>query len=801
MPIRFEAFELDRRLGRLLGPEGEIRLRPQAFRVLLALVEEAPRIVSGDELMDRAWDGTFVSASSVRQTLSELRQALGDDPRTPRIIETVHRRGYRMIAPLEDLPRTAGTTSKPPLPPTAGTDPLPGGGLGPRKRRFLFLAMTVILLFPTPISVPESSPPPRIGARDLAGAFSLELENLSGDPQLDWMAGAVEELLLVELAVLDSIAALDPREPSPLDPPAVFGAGEGLRRSLSAHPPPPPGLVASGSFLTFSSDPRQRFHLQIQLRDATTGAALGWARESGLREDLPQVVRRLARSIAAAAGGRQGPLDRAVGAQLDLASSTESLRLFAEAMAWIRRSDDSAARPLLEKAVAVDPDNPLHREALAAVYQNLGLLKIAREQAILASRLAEGLPTEQRLLIAARRDMVQGDLEEATARLRTLHRQFPFTSDYGLQLSSALLRSGRLEEALAIAQRMEGDDGPAGSDIRPSLVKLKILMVLNRLRDAELAARRLMEPEVKQDLSAGATETGLQQLFRLHLRLGEVEEAKEILDALSEIPPDPRDPHRDARILLSRGSLVGHQGLLAEGEALFRGAASRFRDLGDPSSEAACLNLLGSLLRSSGLESEAIPSLERAIALNRQARNAPGLAVSLSLLASAQASLGRLEEARRAIDEALLLNRAMDDRRRKGLGLRSLAGVLMAEGRLEEAAVEYRQALRLGQEIGDRESAGQATRGLGVIALRQGRLEEARHLLTRAAAEFETLRHLPQLLGTQILIAELALTSSDPADSRRIYSDVLRRTRGTSLSHYEDLARLGLGKVAVREGI
>lgn len=105
MPYRFEAFEFDGKLGRLIGPAGEIHLRPQTFRVLATLIEEAPRIVSGDELVERAWDVPFVSSDSIRQTLSELRRALGDDARNSRIIQTVHRRGYRFIGSLSELPK------------------------------------------------------------------------------------------------------------------------------------------------------------------------------------------------------------------------------------------------------------------------------------------------------------------------------------------------------------------------------------------------------------------------------------------------------------------------------------------------------------------------------------------------------------------------------------------------------------------------------------------------------------------------------------------------------------------------
>ncbi|HEX3130490.1 MAG TPA: winged helix-turn-helix domain-containing protein [Thermoanaerobaculia bacterium] len=125
--LGFAGFVLDRGVGRLLGQNGEIRLRPQAFRLLEVLLDAAPRILSQDELLDQAWGVEHLSPASVKQAVSEIRQALGDDPARPSIIETVHRRGYRVIAPVKPVVRT----------PDLSTRPITSV---PRRRRMGFLA-------------------------------------------------------------------------------------------------------------------------------------------------------------------------------------------------------------------------------------------------------------------------------------------------------------------------------------------------------------------------------------------------------------------------------------------------------------------------------------------------------------------------------------------------------------------------------------------------------------------------------------------------------------------------------------
>src|SRR5262245_27993284 len=74
-----------------------IPLRPKTFAVLRYLVEHPGQLVTKAALLDAVWSETTVSDGGLMVCLHELRRALGDDPKTPRFIETVHRRGYRFI--------------------------------------------------------------------------------------------------------------------------------------------------------------------------------------------------------------------------------------------------------------------------------------------------------------------------------------------------------------------------------------------------------------------------------------------------------------------------------------------------------------------------------------------------------------------------------------------------------------------------------------------------------------------------------------------------------------------------------
>jgi DNA-binding winged helix-turn-helix (wHTH) protein len=81
------------------GPQRMV-LTPKAFDVLHYLVSHADRLVTKDILLDAVWPETAVSDAVVRIAIGELRRVLGDTAQAPRFIATVHRRGYRFVAPV-----------------------------------------------------------------------------------------------------------------------------------------------------------------------------------------------------------------------------------------------------------------------------------------------------------------------------------------------------------------------------------------------------------------------------------------------------------------------------------------------------------------------------------------------------------------------------------------------------------------------------------------------------------------------------------------------------------------------------
>ncbi len=134
---RFGVFEVDLTVGELRKSGVRLRLQGQPFQVLALLLERAGGVVTREELRQKLWPSdTFVDFDhSLNTAINKVRDALGDSASSPRYVETLARRGYRFIAPVQNLEGGAASETPPvrvsaegsiagvPSTPTVGPDP------------------------------------------------------------------------------------------------------------------------------------------------------------------------------------------------------------------------------------------------------------------------------------------------------------------------------------------------------------------------------------------------------------------------------------------------------------------------------------------------------------------------------------------------------------------------------------------------------------------------------------------------------------------------------------------------------
>ncbi len=108
--LHFGVFEVDLRTGELCKQGLKVKLSAQPFQILAMLLEHPGELVTREEIREKLWPGdTFIDFEhSVNNSINRLREALGDDPAAPRFIETLPRRGYRFIAPVQVIASAQG---------------------------------------------------------------------------------------------------------------------------------------------------------------------------------------------------------------------------------------------------------------------------------------------------------------------------------------------------------------------------------------------------------------------------------------------------------------------------------------------------------------------------------------------------------------------------------------------------------------------------------------------------------------------------------------------------------------------
>src|SRR6185295_9691221 len=223
---RFGPFTVDASSYRLLRGTDVIPLSPKIIDLLLYLVARQSTLVGKDELFSALWPDVAVTDNALTQAVSELRQALGDDPSKPVYIQTVARRGYRFIAPVEAV--------------------VPQALAAESAER----------------SEPSASRPPAIGV--------LDFTNVSGDADLAWLSSGIAETVTNDLRstgrlrIIDRVRVVESVRHGGADLAA-------LRKELRLD------LAVVGSFQRAGD----RLRITARVVDAATGEALADAKADG----------------------------------------------------------------------------------------------------------------------------------------------------------------------------------------------------------------------------------------------------------------------------------------------------------------------------------------------------------------------------------------------------------------------------------------------------------------------------------------------------------------------------------------
>lgn len=219
------------RLNSISANGAPLRVEPKVMQVLVCLAEHAGDVVEKERLIRTVWAGSFVTDDVLTRAISELRHVFEDDPKSPRVIETIPKVGYRLIAPVEphhpltpspekrvveavSSARSGGAQGMPETSET-GADVVPVPQAPERQHRphrHLWLggglaAVTILAILSALIALNIAGLRSRLFPRSIPRSGQIRLvvlpfENLSGDPEQEYLSDGMTEEMTAQLARL-----------------------------------------------------------------------------------------------------------------------------------------------------------------------------------------------------------------------------------------------------------------------------------------------------------------------------------------------------------------------------------------------------------------------------------------------------------------------------------------------------------------------------------------------------------------------------------------------------------------------
>jgi DNA-binding winged helix-turn-helix (wHTH) protein/tetratricopeptide (TPR) repeat protein/TolB-like protein len=789
----FDAFRVDP-VRRLLLRDGEVvPVTPKALSILLILLERAGEVVEKSELIERIWQGAFVTEANLTQNIFSLRKCLGERANDNRYIVTVPGQGYTFagemrrferfatseipIVVIDELAAPAAAGMPDPFPPlrltadTARTPPptsqavvaaaaaaarIPtsemaaGAPPAASRRRSLLLWCTagilLLLLAAVAAHVLGHLGDPKPGARGVRPAIAvLDFKSLSPSSDTRWLETAFSEMLTTELAaggkmrvirgerVAQAVRSLALGDPTSLGPADL----ERLRNTLGAD------MVVMGSFLPIKGQIR----LDLRVVQIPSGETVVSLVEMGNQPELFDLVSRTGQQLRDRLGVKELSPQQVRETVALRPSSPDSSRLYSEGLARLRAFDPPGALALLQQAAAADPGSAVIHSALSQAWSIYGADARAVGEARQALELAKPLAREERLAIEGRLYKVSKDWGKAAETYRSLWTFYPDDIEHGLLLGESLMSGGRTAEAAATFASLRKLPLPAGADPR--------------------------------------------------IDVAEARNASRQSDSVTEL--------RAARAAVEKGersgqSLVVSQALIYEGDAVVKGghaqdAVPLFRRAAELAKKAGYEWGYGQALANVGVALQALGDLDgaekanlAALAIARKLGSGIGIASQYLTLGSLHQDRGELAEALKDLEQSIVWYVRIGDRLMEARTLNIETGVLVSQGDLAGARQRCEKALALCQALGDPTDEAVALANLATVLEAQGDLSGARR---RHEEAFSLLHRVGNLSAAAAALADSASALAKLGDLRQAW----QRSAQALAAKQQAGDRIGAGRI------
>jgi tetratricopeptide (TPR) repeat protein len=655
-------------------------------------------------------------------------------------------------------------------------------------------ALLALILAAGLILVPFGShprPAAAVGAT-LAARPSLAVlgfDNLTREPRVDYIGSALVQMLPTELAAAERLRLIPvenvDRAIHDLRLPRVSGLSletlGRLRQRLGAD------LVVTGAYLVTSKG-RTRFDVMVQ--DARSGATVATLREEGTEESLLTSLDSLGGRLRSSLTDGREPAQAGEAVRAAL-PDPGAVRLYAEGLARLRRFDAPAARDLLARAAAADPDNPLIRSALAAAWSELGEDGHARDEARRAFELSGRLRREDHRDIEARYREMAHEWEAAIEIESDLLRAAPDDLEIGLRLAATEIAAGHSADAAATLAALRRLPPLLSRDPRIDLIEARAAGDRSEYA-LQLAAAVRAERRGAEQRSPLLVAAARLQEAQARRRLGDKDAAEAACERAAQLFVAAGNRRGEAEALRARGEILADETRFEDARALYERALAIHREIGDERGVGETERLLGLVLSDQGETQPATEALALARRTMEETRNRRGLADVLHAEARMRLVEGDLTGARGLWEQAIPIQRETLYRQAEAKSLQGLGLIDTQEGNLEAALRSYRRALALQRGNGDRRGTLTVLHNEAPVLFELGHLDEARKAREEALAIARQIDDRQGIARGLRGVADVVRQQGDLAAAHGLY--------GKALAIYRELG-LRDGEMAMQDEI
>ena len=462
--VHFGVFEADLRSGELRKHGLKVKIQEQPFRVLAMLLEQPGQIVTREELRKKLWPtDTFVDFEhGLNAAINKLRAALGDPADNPRCVETLHRRGYRFIAPLDGRAR-----QELPLP-TAGPRAVHESALrrqwdvavvGRKLWKVLVPAALIVVAGTIGRTLYFRSRQAATRLTDKDTIVLSDFINKTGDEVFD---DTLKQGLSVQLEQSPFLALVSDRKVNETLKLMGRPAGDRLTPEVTREVCERTGstTMLTGSIAGLGS----QYAIGLKAENCETGDVLAEAQEQAAGKEA------VLKALDAAAVSLRGKLGESLSTVQKYATpveeattpSLEALKTYSLGLKRYSAKGDIAALPFFQRAVDLDPNLAMAYALMSSVYWDLNEVGPAAENARKAYDLREKVSERERFWIEGNYYLTATrELEKAAQVYELWQQTYPRdpTPYRGLGLTAIAL--GNLEKALEEfreAMRLEPND-------------------------------------------------------------------------------------------------------------------------------------------------------------------------------------------------------------------------------------------------------------------------------------------------------------------------------------------------------